>query len=143
MKNFFLVMTVAFCFLSCDNDDGNATNESQCNYEGLSYYDVDNDDETLIPESNLTTTYYPNNSGPGIPAVEIYKTDDVSMVFTTDVVTLNATGTGDLTINNGQTTTVNVICQRAGTAVGEEFRYDITLSGFEVEFCVVIDGVNP
>ncbi|WP_291869868.1 hypothetical protein [Maribacter sp.] len=143
MKKLILVLTIALSFLSCDNDDNNATNASACNYEGLSYLDTSNNDQTLIPEASLTTGYYPNNGGIGVPAVEIYKTDDISMVFTTNVVTLNGTGTGDLIINNGQNITVNVTCQRAGTAVGEEFRYDVTASGIEVEFCVVIDEVNP
>ena len=142
-RTFLYLLTILFIFsfYNCDNDDGNAPNQNICNYEGLTY--LDGSTQTLLPETILATEYYPNNGGPGIAAIEIYKTDDISMVFTTSVVTLNATGTGTIIINNGPSTTVNVTCQRAGTQVGDEFRFDLTKSGLEAEFCVIIDSVNP
>ncbi|GAK98701.1 hypothetical protein JCM19275_2841 [Nonlabens ulvanivorans] len=39
---------------------------------------------------------------------------------------------------------MTVTCQRAGTAVGDEFRFDVvTVGGLEGELCVVIDAVIP
>jgi len=137
------ILLFSFILFSCDNDDSNASNQNICVYDGLTYLDTNQSNQTLIPISNLTTDYFPNNGGLGIPGIEIYKTDDISMVFTTDVVTLNATGFGSLIINNSPAVTVNVVCQRAGTQVGDEFRFDLTASGLEAEFCVVIDAINP
>ena len=142
MKHLILLILSIF-IISCDNDDSNASNQNICVYDGLTYLDNNQTNEVLIPSTNLTTEYYPNSNGPGIPAIEIYKTDDISMVFTTNIVTLNATGVGSLIINNGPPVTVNVACQRAGTQVGDEFRFDLTASGLEAEFCVTIDAVNP
>lgn len=146
MKTIFKLAIIVFgtIMISCDNDDGNAANQNLCVYEGLTYYDTSNQNtQTLIPETNLTTDFFPNNGGVGVPAVEIYKSDDISMVFTTNVVTLNASGIGDLIINNGPSIQVNVTCQRAGTQIGDEMRFDITASGVEAEFCVTIDDVTP
>lgn len=145
MKTIFkLAMGImAIMMMSCDNDNGNTPNQTVCTYEGLTYYDNNQNTQTLIPEANLTTEYFQNTNGTNIPEVEIYKTDDISMVFTTDVVTLNATGTGSLIINNDQAVNVTVTCQRSGSQVGDELRYDITHTGFEAEFCVTIDDVTP
>ncbi len=131
-----LTLCLSIILLSCDNDDGNADNQTVCNYQGFTYFDSSNT-QTLIPEAELTTDFF-NTSSNG-PEVEIYKTSAPGdFWFTTTVVTLNGTGTGTLNINGNQHT-VNVKCQRTGTAVGEEMRFDLTASGIEAEFCVIID----
>jgi len=38
-------------------------------------------------------------------------------------------------------TVVTCTYQSAGTQIGDEFRYDVNISGFEIEFCVIIDEV--
>lgn len=138
-----MVVLLFIAFTSCDNDDGMAANQNQCNYEGLTFFDGSTN--TLLPESQLQTEFFPNNGGPGVPAVEVYESSNPGNIsLITDAVTLNATGPGTLVIN-GTTYNVTVTCQRAGTTVGEEFRFDVvTVSGgFEGELCVVIDAVNP
>lgn len=127
----------------CDNDDGNAPNQNQCNFAGLTFTDNNNSTNTLLAEANLTTDFFPNQNGNGIGAMEVYETANPSNFwFMTDVVTLNASGTATMGIG-GTNYTVNVVCQRAGNAVGEEFRYDITSGGIEGELCIVIDNVTP
>lgn len=144
LPKIIILLTLTFVFTQCDNDNGNSPNQNQCNYAGLTFLDPNNNTQTLIPESDLTTDFFPNNNGPGNPGVEVYKTSNAGSVwFITNVVTLNATGIGTLGIN-GNTYNVTVTCQRAGTAVGDEFRFDIVLStGEESELCVVIDNVTP
>lgn len=141
---YFLALLVMIVFFSCNNDDGNAPNKNVCNYEGLTFEDPMDNTQTLLPESDLQTEYFPNNGGPGVPAVEIYETNNPGNIwFLTDVVALNATGTGTIGIN-GNTYTCTVTCQRAGTQIGDEMRFDVVLQGGEeAEFCVVIDSVNP
>lgn len=136
MKKILILFAILSVF-ACDNDDDNAVNEDQCNYQGFTYLDTSNNTQTLIAEVDLTTDFYYTSSNG--PEVEIYKTNDPgNFWFVTTVVTENATGTG--TLNFGGTLyPVNVTCQRAGNAVGEEFRYDITGSGLEAEYCVIID----
>ncbi|SDW51474.1 hypothetical protein SAMN05444411_101895 [Lutibacter oricola] len=139
MKTLFkialLILTISFS--SCDNDNPTTPNLDDCNYAGFTFYDNTNTTQTLIPESDLTTDYF-NTSSNG-PEVEIYKTTDPgNFWFVTQVLNLNGTGTGQLSVN-GTIYNVNVTCQRAGTAVGEELRFDITASGLEAEYCVVID----
>ena len=136
MKKILILFAILSVF-ACDNDDDNAVNEDQCNYQGFTYLDTSNNTQTLFAEADLTTDFYYTSSNG--PEVEIYKTDDPGNYnFVTTVVTANATGTGTLTFG-GTPYPVNVTCQRAGNAVGEEFRYDITGSGLEAEYCVVID----
>lgn len=137
-----LLFFMSILFLSCDNDDGMADNQTQCNYQGLTF--DDGSTQTLLPESQLQTELFPNNGGPGIAAVEVYETTNPGNIWlTTSAVTLNAVGPGTLGIN-GTNYTVTVTCQRAGTAVGDEFRFDVvTTGGLEGELCVVIDAVIP
>ena len=140
MKTIFkaaVLLFISITFFNCNNDDGNAANENQCNYQGLSYFLLPNTTQNLIPESELTTDFiYTSANG---PEVEIYKTDDPgNFWFLTNVVTANASGTGTLNIG-GVLHNVNVTCQRTGNAVGQEMRYDITSSSVEAEFCVIID----
>ncbi|MDO6600225.1 hypothetical protein [Tenacibaculum sp. 1_MG-2023] len=139
-----LLFTFFLTLFNCDNDNGNAPNQNICNYEGLTFLDSSNNTQTILPETQLQTDFFPNNGGPGIAAVEIYETSNPGNIwFITDVVTLNGTGTGTLGIGNTNYT-VNVTCQRAGTMIGEEFRFDIvTTNGSEGELCVVIDNVTP
>ncbi|RLJ69134.1 hypothetical protein CLV86_0528 [Lacinutrix venerupis] len=147
MKVFRNIIVALVLFTSCNNDDdvnNDATNETQCNYQGFSYLDSNNNDQTLIPESELNTQYFPNASnGPnGAPGIEIVSyTGSTTLFFTTNVIALNDTGTGLITIDNGTEQTVTVTCQRAGTAVGDEVRLDVVNGSVEVEFCVIIDEV--
>ncbi|MBB3124765.1 hypothetical protein FHS04_002292 [Mesoflavibacter sabulilitoris] len=147
MKVFRNIIVALVLFTSCNNDDdvnNDATNETQCNYQGFSYLDNNNNDQTLIPESELNTQYFPNASnGPyGAPGIEIASyTGSTTLFFTTNVIALNDTGTGLITIDNGTEQTVTVTCQRAGTAVGDEVRLDVVYGSVEVEFCVIIDEV--
>ena len=137
------ILLLVFTFLSCDNDDGNATNETACNYEGFSYLDTNNNDQTLIAEADLQTQFFPNASnGPfGASGIEISSyVSSPTLFFATNTIAANQTGTGILTIDNVDYD-VTVTCQREGNAVGEEIRLDVTYSSIEVEFCVTIDEV--
>ncbi len=143
MKKILSILFILAVLLSCDNDADPSPNDTNCNYQGLTFLDTNSNVQTLIPEADLTTTFFPNNGGTGVGGIEINKTSDPgNNWFTTDAVTLNATGTGTIRVN-GTTYNVNVLCQRAGTAVGDEFRFDITGGGVEAEFCVIIDIVTP
>ncbi|GAK98700.1 hypothetical protein JCM19314_2731 [Nonlabens ulvanivorans] len=90
-----LLFFMSILFLSCDNDDGMADNQNQCNYEGLTF--DDGSTQTLIPEAQLQTELFPNNGGPGVAAVEVYETSNPGNIWLlTDAVTLNAVGPGTL-----------------------------------------------
>lgn len=143
MKYLNLLIVFIVLIVSCDNDDGNAINENTCNYQGLSYLDTTNNNQTLLAETDLQTQFFPNsNNGPfGSPGVEISSfVTSPTLFFTTNVITLNDSGSGTLTLD-GIAYAVTVTCQRAGTTIGEEFRYDVTANGIEAEFCVLIDEV--
>ncbi len=138
LKTIALLLVVTIT--SCDNDDPTTANLNVCNYAGFTFLDTSNNTQTLIAEVDLTTDFF-NTSSNG-PEVEIYETSNPgNFNFTTSVTTLNGTGTGTLVIN-GTTYTVNVICQRTGTAIGDEMRFDLTASGLEAEFCVIIDAFH-
>ncbi len=144
MKTVKNILTIAvvlvatlFVSTSCDNDNAPSPNDTQCNYQGLTFLDTASNTQTLIPETDLTTDFFATSSNG--PEVEIYQTSAPGdMNFVTTVVTQGATGTGTLNIN-GNNYPVNVTCQRTGGAVGDEMRFDVSASGIEVEFCVVID----
>lgn len=139
------VLLLTLLFIQCDNDNGNAPNQNQCNYAGLTILDTNGNTQTLIPEADLTTNIHV--SGNAVKSIEIFKTSDPnSFTFRTKHVALNTTGAGYINsslltpVNN----TVTVTCQRAGTSVGNEYRYDIVFTnGAEGELCVIIDNVNP
>jgi len=147
MRKICLLLLLLCTITSCDNDDdinNDATNEDQCNYQGFSYLDTNNNDQTLIQESELNTQYFPNASnGPyGAPGIEIASfTSSPTLFFTTNAIELNETGTGWISINGAQLEAVTVTCQRAGTAIGDEVRLDVVFGAIEVEFCVIIDEV--
>ncbi|AUC77038.1 hypothetical protein [Olleya sp. Bg11-27] len=147
MKKITYILVLLCLVTSCNNDDdtnNDATNETECNYQGFSYLDNSNNDQTIIAESELNTQYFPNASnGPfGAPGIEIASfSSSPTIFFTTNVNELNETGIGFLTLDSGQEQQVTVTCQRAGTAVGDEIRLDIVYSSIEVEFCVIIDEV--
>ena len=42
-----MVVLLFIAFTSCDNDDGMAANQNQCNYEGLTFFDGSTN--TLLP----------------------------------------------------------------------------------------------
>lgn len=138
---YFLLLVVTL--LSCDNDDGNAVNENVCNYAGLTAEILGT--QTLIPEAQLQTDYFPNNDGAGQGAVEVFDTVNRGDTF----VVTRATADGAIDTNpeiriNNIDYAGTVTCQRWNTGVGEELRFDIVLnSGDEAELCVVIDFVKP
>lgn len=125
--------------VSCDNEDAASPNDDQCTYEGLTFLDTNDNTQTLLPETDLTTEYFPNASNGA--EVEIYGGTPF-VVFATKAVTVNATENINIIIN-GTTYPITVTCQRAGTQVGEEFRFDLTANNVEAEYCVVIDTVIP
>jgi len=146
MKTFFktaLLLVLTLSLYNCDNDDGNAPNTNGCTYQGLTANISGT--VTLIPESELQTDYFPNNDGPGIPAVEVYETTNPGDNFiVTRALTVGAIDSNPQIVINNQSHTGVVTCQLAGSAVGEELRFDIVLSsGEEVELCVIIDNVYP
>jgi len=147
MRKICFLILLLCTIISCDNDDdvnNDATNQDQCNYQGFSYLDTNNNDQTLIAESELNTQYFPNASnGPyGAPGIEIASfTSSPTLFFTTNVIALDETGTGWISINGAELEAVTVTCQRAGTSVGDEVRLDVVYGVVEVEFCVIIDEV--
>ncbi|NRR92986.1 hypothetical protein HSX10_15530 [Winogradskyella undariae] len=144
IKKLSIIAIICLGLVSCDNDDDNATNIAECNYEGFSYYDANNDDQLILAESELNTQYFPNDSnGPyGASGIEIASfTSSPTIFFTTNVLIENETGIGWISVNGNPDQLVTVTCQRTGSAVGDEMRYDVTYGSIEVEFCVVIDEV--
>jgi len=145
MKSLALLLFVLTIF-NCDNDDGDpitSPNEDVCNYQGLTA--LINNTHTLIPEAELQTDFFTDNDGPGIPAVEVFYTTTPGDTFiVTRAVTLGAVDSNP-EIRIGDVDYGGVItCQRAGSAVGDELRFDILLdNGYEAELCVIIDVVNP
>ncbi|TYB79716.1 hypothetical protein [Bizionia myxarmorum] len=133
-----LVFTLAL--FNCDNDDGDpitSPNEDVCNFQGLTFLDTGDNTQTLIPDSELTTDFFYTSSNG--PEVEIYDTANPGdFWFVTEVVEANASGVGRLNIG-GTIHNVNVTCQRTGSAVNEEMRFDVTANGLEAEFCVRIN----
>ncbi len=138
-----LAVLLLINFLSCDNDDGNAPNQNACNYQGLTALIGSN--QTLIPESDLQTDYFPNNDGPGQPAVEVWDTTNPGDTFVvTRAVTAGAIDNNPEIRIAGTDYTGTVTCQIGGSAVGDELRLDIVLSNNnEAELCVIIDNVTP
>ena len=140
-----LLLAITLTFFNCNNDDDNepAPNADICNYQGLTANILGT--QTLIPESQLTTDYFPNGLGVGSPQVEVYDNVNLGANF----IITNALAVG--VIDNSPQIVINgilypgvVTCQRAGNLVGEELRFDIVLaSGEEAELCVIIDNVSP
>ena len=113
--------------------------DDSCEYQGFTYTDTSNNNSTSIPEAELTTELY--NSGVA-PTLEIYKTTEPgSMNFSTSILTEGESGDGYLNYN-GTGSNVTVTCDKAGTAVGDEFRFSVTGTGFSAYFCVEIDQVH-
>jgi hypothetical protein len=146
----FLLIATLFIGVSCDNDSSPSPNDNQCNYQGLSYLDISNNTQILIPDADLNTQFFPNASnGPnGSPGIEIAGTASSGefIFFSTNVISEGSTGTAlSFTIDGAEIvnppSSIIVTCQRAGTAVGDEVRYDIEISGYEIEFCVKIDEI--
>ena len=138
-------MFLATILFSCNNDDPNnpAPNTNQCNYSGLTFLDTNNNTQTLIPEANLTSVLASNFGGVGVAGIQISGTTSSggAVAFGTTAITMNATDTTTLFFN-GTNYPVTITCQRAGTAVGDEFRFDITGNGLEAEFCITLDTIE-
>lgn len=137
----FLAFTLIL--FNCDNDDSTAPNTNVCSYQGLTA--LIGTTQTLIPEANLTTDYFPNNDGPGMAAVEVYDNTNPGDTFVvTRALTVGAVDSNPEIRIGTVDYTGTVTCQRAGSAVGSELRLDIVLSsGEEAELCVLIDSVTP
>ncbi len=133
------LLSILFIVTSCDNDSDPSPNDNQCNYQGLTYVDSNNNINTQIPESNLQTDYFSS-----APNVEIWDTTDPGATFiVTNALTVGAVDNNPQIKINDLNLTGVVTCQRAGSAVGDELRLDIVITGgAEVELCVVIDTVN-
>ncbi|AUC77040.1 hypothetical protein [Olleya sp. Bg11-27] len=134
-----LVVALFIIGSGCPADDGidDEPETSACDYEGYDALDTSNNTTTLIPEAELTTDFFYTSSNG--PEVEIYETSNPGdFWFVTTVVTANAAGTGQLSID-GVIQTVNVTCLATGSAVGEGMQFIVTGSGLDAEFCVKID----
>ena len=145
-----LLFSITLISTSCNNDDDN--NPQTCTTQGL-FYRLGSSNLSAL-EADLTTDLFPNNSidpvtNQSVPAVEIFGNDSNGdfVVFVTEVLTVNATGTAELIIGNGNSETINVTCLVTDTVVGGAMRFEISgtynstaLSG---EYCVTIDSVNP
>lgn len=144
LKTILLIALTIF-FVGCDNDDNNNPNLAQCNYSGLTSEDTAGNIITQIPESQLQTDYFPNNDGPGQPAVEIFETTNPGNNYiVTRALTVGAVDNNPQIVIAGTSYTGVVTCQRVNAQVGGELRFDIVLSGGgEAELCVVIDRVTP
>ena len=132
----FLLLIIATLLIGSGCGDGNPPEDEgyQCNYAG---YSTTTNTYTDTPEADLTTDFFHTSSNG--PEVEVYLTSSGGAFnFVTTVVTLNATGTGTLQ-EGSNTNTVNVTCHKAGNAVGEEFWFEVTGTGIDSKFCVVID----
>lgn len=147
--NVLFITILAATLFSCNNDDDN--NLQTCNNQGL-LYTLGSSANIFALEADLATDLFPNNTivnNQSVPSVEIYGNDSNGdfVVFTTDVLTINATGTGDLIIGNGLTEMINVTCLATDNVVGGLMRFQLSgtynsnvISG---EYCVTIDSVNP
>lgn len=146
MKKIFILCVSILLSFSCDNDDnGNAPNENSCTFQGATIEDLNNNTQTLIPESDLQTDYFTNNDGPGQPAVEVFDTTVPGNTFVvTRALTVGAVDSNpEIRINNVDYTGT-VTCQRTGSIVGDELRFDLIINGLgEAELCVIIDNVTP
>ena len=134
-----LVIVLFMVGSGCPSDNGieDEPETSACDYDGYDGLDTTNSTTTLIPEVDLTTDFFHTSSNG--PEVEIYETSDPgNFWFVTTVVTANASGTGQLSID-GTIQTVNVTCLATGSAVGQGMQFMLTGTGLDAEFCVVID----
>lgn len=148
MKTQFKHLCLAFLLIvtfSCDNDDGNAPNTNGCAFAGLTVVDSGGNIVAIFDEANLQTDYFPNNDGPNMAAVEVFETTNPGDNFiVTRALTVGAIDTNpEIRINNVDYTGT-ITCQLAGSAVGQELRFDIIVTGLgEAELCVIIDNVTP
>lgn len=145
MKHFIFLLLSLVILSSCDNDDNGNANANACTFEGATILDLNDNTQTLIPESSLKTDFFPNNDGPGMPAIEVFDTTNLGQTF----VVTRAVNTGEMDSNPeirylGTDYTGVVTCQRGGSAVGDELLLDVVINGvFEMELCVTIDEVTP
>lgn len=136
---------ILFIGVSCDNDSNPSPNDETCENPGLTWVDNSNNTNIFISDDQLSTQFFPNvSNGPfGAPGVEIagQNSNGDRIFFVTNIIQEGQSGSGSVELNGGQSQPVTVTCQRAGTNVGEEFRYDIIFNSLELEFCVKIDQV--
>lgn len=129
-----LLLAITLTLFNCDNDDGNADNQDDCNYQGMSYLDTSDNTQILIPEADLTTDYFVTSSNG--PEWEIYGTttggDFLTLVYSPGTSTYEF-------IFNGTNYPVTITVQRDDNVLGGEIRCDVSHSGFEIEYCVIID----
>ncbi|RLJ69136.1 hypothetical protein CLV86_0530 [Lacinutrix venerupis] len=137
MKTLFkqaLVVLVVLTLFNCNNDDDDAPNVDVCNYQGMSYLDTSDNTQILIPEADLTTDYFASSSNG--PEWEIYGNtqggDFLTLVYSP------GTNTYEF-IYNGTQYPVTITVQRDDNVLGGEIRCDVSHSGFEIEYCVIID----
>ncbi len=145
---FFLLFTSFIISIGCQKNNTPTPNDTQCNYNGLIWYDTIGNSNIYISDSNLNTQFFMNASnGPyGDIGIEIAGSDANGefIHFVTNVITTGSSGLGYITLSNtGQTKTVNVSCIRSsGQQVGDEYKYDVEVGGnYMFEYCVKIDEV--
>lgn len=141
-----VLMTTAFS--SCNNDDANL---ETCNNYGLSYT-LGNSAAVLASDIDLKTELFPNNTivnGQSVPSIEIYGYDANNdfIVFTTEVLILNASGIANLSIGSANNEIINVTCLATDNTVGGVLRFQFSgtynNNSIQGEFCVIIDSVKP
>ncbi len=135
-----LLLSITLIGTSCDNDSTPSPNDNQCNYQGLTYVDANDNIITQIPEASLSTDYFSSGQN-----VEIWDTANPGDTFiVTNAVTVGAIDNTPQIKINGTSLTGTITCQRVtGLTVGDELRYDIVITGgAEAELCVSIDSVN-
>ncbi|MFD1061937.1 hypothetical protein ACFQ1Q_01665 [Winogradskyella litorisediminis] len=144
LKNSLIVLCAILLF-NCDNDDANNPNNNACTFAGLTYVDTNGNIVQQYTDTSMITDFFPNALGQGVGQIEIGESGAQAMTnFVTNIVTQNASGPGTITLNGNTYNNATVTCQRAGTNVGDEFRFDVVIPNVgEAEFCVTIDSVSP
>jgi len=54
----FCLLVLTLVLFNCDNDDGNADNQDECNFAGFTFLDTSDNTQTLITEAEITTVFY-------------------------------------------------------------------------------------
>lgn len=140
MKTIFKILFITVLSLSlsnCDNDDGNADNQNVCNYQGMSYLDTNDNTQILIPESGLTTDVF-------LTTINGREWEIFGFTPNGDFLSLSWSESGtEEFLFNGDNFPVSISEIRNDNVVGGELRADVSHSGFEIEYCVIIDQVTP
>lgn len=144
-KTVISILIILILFVSCDNDSDPSPNDTQCNYQGVTYY-FPPSTNTFIPETDLTLDFI--TAGSNGPEVEVYETNNPgNFNFTTTALTANATDLGTVNYNGTTYNNTSITCQRGvtgntGASIGDEFRWDIVEGSVEFEICMVVTSIT-